>query len=115
MSNPEHDLQKACVSWFRLKYPKHKISLFAIPNAAKRSARGGKWMKDEGLLSGVSDLFLAVPTIEYHGLFIEMKIKPNKPTHEQLQFIEAMNNRKYKAVVCYSFDEFVETIECYLK
>lgn len=57
-ANDEHRIQCACVKWFRLKYPKLKDILFAVPNAARRSARNGAYMKDEGMLPGVADLIL---------------------------------------------------------
>lgn len=51
-ANDEHRIQCACVKWFRLEYPKLKDMLFAVPNAARRSARNGAYMKDEGMLPG---------------------------------------------------------------
>ena len=114
-SNLEHELQKNAISYFRLVYPKYSINLFAIPNAGKRSPRGGKWMKDEGLTAGVSDLFLALPVGRFHGMFIEMKIHPNKPTDSQIKFQEAMRKRGYEAVICYSIDEFMTVVHNYIE
>lgn len=113
-SNPEHELQKAAITWFNLQYPQYHLCLFAIPNAGKRSPRGGKWMKEEGLTAGVSDLFLAIPVKGYCGLFIEMKIRPNKPTDSQIEFQEAMRRRGYHTAFCYSIEEFITVVNYYL-
>lgn len=114
MKNPEHILQKNAINFFRTKYPKYSINLFAIPNGGKRSAASGRWLKDEGMTAGVSDLFLALPVGGYHGMFIEMKIHPNKPTPSQIEFQQAMQKRGYHAVVCYDIDQFIIEIEEYL-
>ena len=76
----EHLEQQAVVEWYRWQYPKLQNYLFAIPNGAalcdisgkKRNARL-KYLFDEGFRSGVSDLFLALPAAQYHGLWLEMK------------------------------------------
>ena len=54
----EHNIQASCVKWFRNQYPQLRNILFAVPNAARRSARNGAYMKEEGMLSGVADLIL---------------------------------------------------------
>ena len=113
MNHPEHELQKACVQWFKLQYPMHRDSIFAIPNGGKRTPQGGRYMKDEGLLAGVSDLFIAVPYNGWHGFFIEMKTPKNYPTIDQLQFQTNMNKRGYNTAVCYSVNAFMDEIERY--
>lgn len=39
-------------------------------------------------------------------MFIEAKVKPNKPTPEQVKFIEDMKAQGAVAGVCYSVDDF---------
>ena len=46
--NDEHRIQSACVRWFRLKYPKLKNVLFAVPNGGRRDAITGARLKEEG-------------------------------------------------------------------
>ena len=77
LANDEHKIQCACVKWFRLEYPKLKNMLFAIPNAARRSARNGAYMKDEGMLPGVADLILLKSNRLYGALCVEMKSREN--------------------------------------
>ncbi|MDC7140113.1 VRR-NUC domain-containing protein [Bacteroides finegoldii] len=113
-TNDEHKMQCACVKWFRLEYPKLKDMLFAVPNAARRSARNGEYMKDEGMLPGVADLILLKSNRFYGALCVEMK-KPGKyqrPVQKEWQKeCEAAGN---KYVVCRSLDEFMKVITDYL-
>lgn len=39
-------------------------------------------------------------------IFLETKIKPRKPTQDQVNFINEMNKRGITAFVCYTLDEF---------
>lgn len=115
----EHELQKACMTWFRLQYPHLKRLLFAIPNGGWRGAEEAKRFKAEGVVAGVSDLFLAVPIWVcvdecVSGLFIELKVKPNKPTQEQLDFMKDAENVGYKTAVIYCVDDFITLIKEYL-
>jgi len=113
-TNDEHKMQCACVKWFRLEYPKLKDMLFAVPNAARRSARNGEYMKDEGMLPGVADLILLKSNRFYGALCVEMK-KPDKyqrPVQKEWQKeCEAAGN---KYVVCRSLDEFMKVVTDYL-
>ena len=86
MQQNEHYEQSAVIQWFRLAYP--KLIIFAIPNAAKRSPQLANYMKAEGMLAGVADLFLMKPSKTHHGLFIEMKSKTGKLTDQQKYFLE---------------------------
>lgn len=69
--NEEHKIQCSCVRYFRLKYPHLRNMLFAVPNAARRSARNGAYMKDEGMLPGVADLILLKSNRFYGALCVE--------------------------------------------
>lgn len=88
--------------------------MFAIPNAAKRSKVVAAWMKAEGLTAGVFDVFLPWPANGYHGLFIEMKRHPNKPTSSQVEFGTAMSRRGYQSIICYTSTDAISAIVHYL-
>lgn len=119
MNHYEHNLQVACVNWFRMQYPKYAKLLFAIPNGGKRHLKTAKAMKAEGAQKGVPDLMLAVPEASdcplYFGLFIEMKSATGRLSPEQKAYLVALETQGYKTAVCKSFDEFKQTIEEYLK
>lgn len=110
----EHQIQASCIRWFSLQYPQLKNILFAIPNAARRSARNGAYMKEEGMLAGVSDLILLKSNRFYSALCIEME-RPGeyqKPIQKEWQkAVESVGN---KYVVCRSLEEFIKVVNDYL-
>ena len=80
-------------------------------------------MKAEGLRAGIPDLFLAKQLADgsgepdewtIGGLFIEMKVKPNKPSPEQNRIIQYLDLQGYRVAVCYSADEAIKAIKDYL-
>lgn len=109
----EHDIQVACVTWFRLKYPKFLI--WAIPNGGERNKIVAKKLKDEGVLSGVPDLHIPVAMKGYHGLYIEMKAGKNEPSKNQISIMVKLANEGYKCAVCWSLEEFMNVVNEYLK
>lgn len=113
MKTNEHQLQVACVHYFRVKYKKKLI--FSIPNAGKRSVRAGVYYKAEGLVAGVPDLFVPEPNETYAGLFIEMKTesKSSKPTPAQEAMMQKLRARGYSVHICRNLDEFISTCENY--
>lgn len=109
----ESKLQQACIRWFKLQYPKETI--FAIPNGGKRNALEAKIMKGEGVLAGVSDLFVMKPSKNYCGLFIEMKTGKNKLSVNQKEFLKKAQDQGYKTAVCYSLEDFMQEVNNYMK
>ena len=69
--------------------------------------------KATGMKRGVPDLFIYEPNKHYYGLAIELKVGYNKPTKEQLFWIEQLNKKGYKAVVCNGIDETLKQIQDY--
>lgn len=113
-AEPEHDLQVACVKWFRAKY--NNIKIWTNANGGKRDIKTASKMKAEGLLPGVPDLTIATARKGFHGFYIEMKNgKKNNPTEDQKEMIKYLRSQGYKAEVVRSFDEFVNVVTEYLK
>jgi hypothetical protein len=50
----------------------------------------------------------------YAGLFIELKIKPNKPTDEQLFAMSELRKNGWNGDVCYDFDSAKLLIDSYI-
>lgn len=114
MKEQEHNLQVACVRWFRLQYPHHII--FAIPNGGQRNVVVAAKMKAEGVLAGVPDLFIPHPTKIYHGLFIEMKNgKHGRLSESQRQMLELLKRQGFACVVARDFDDFRDKVDRYFK
>ena len=62
---------------------------------------------------GVPDILIFEPNKEYNGLMIELKVGKNKPSIHQKAWIQNLNNRGYKAIVCYTFEEFQDELKEY--
>lgn len=124
--SPEHDMQKACVEWFRYKFPKYLI--FSIPNGGYRGSQSRmvsknlseaaavvRRLKDEGMVNGIPDLCVAVARCGYHGLWIEMKNgKSGRLSPEQKDKIEYLEREGYCVIVCRSTTQFMNDVESYM-
>ena len=112
--HPEHQLQTACFQWFNLQYPEFRGLLFAVPNGGGRSRIEAALLKAEGVVAGVADMLLLVPSKGYAGLCIEFKAA-TKAAHQS----EAQKNWErlinkygaYKYTVVRTFEEF-RTLMC---
>lgn len=112
----EHNLQTACVNWFRYQYPTFSKMLIAVPNGGRRDAITGAMLKAEGVLAGVADLILLIPNRRYHSLLIELKTKSgtqSKAQKEWQQEVERLGYSKY--ILVRSIEEFINDINDYLK
>ena len=113
-SDNEHRIQCACVKLFRYLYP--NLLIYAIPNGGQRNAIVAAKLKAEGVLAGVPDLHIPVPSGEYHSLYVEMKNgKKGVLSDKQKEVIECLRSQGHKVVVCRSVDEFEKEIKEYFK
>lgn len=87
--------------------------LFHIPNGGSRNKIEARNLKYQGVKAGVPDLFYPLPSGKYHGLFIELKFGKNRPTEQQKEWINYLNDVGYLAVVCYSAVEAFDLLEKY--
>lgn len=121
MRHLEENLQAACVKWFRIQYPQYNGLLFHVPNGGRRNLKEATRLKAEGVVAGVADLILLVPRIEegcksmWHALCIEMKKKGGYQSPEQKDWQKKVEGHGYKYAVCRSLDEFIDTVEAYLR
>ena len=101
----------ALVRWANAK----NIPLVHIPNEGKRSYTAAAMLRKTGLRKGFPDYFLPHVTSQYAGLFVELKRTRNsKASIEQLQWIDELNTRGYRATIAKGFDEAKQIIEEYL-
>ena len=114
MSNEEHNIQVACVRWFSYQYPELQGLLFAVPNGGRRDAVTGAKLKAEGVIAGVSDLILLVPSCNHGALMIEMKTGKGRQSEEQKRWQTIVERMGYRYVVCRSLDDFIKEIKNYL-
>lgn len=110
----EHHIQCDCVNWFRWNFPHLSLLLFAVPNGGARSKATAGRLKAEGVVAGVSDLLLLLPSHGYHGLCIEMKTPSGRQSDSQRRWQSVVVSSGYKYVVCRSLMEFMDTIYDYI-
>ena len=113
----EHNEQCALFDWaekLEYKYPELGL-MFAIPNGGHRHKSVAARLKDEGVRAGVPDIFLPAAHCNWHGLFIELKYGRNKPTRLQQNWLDALTEAGYLAVVCWGWEEAAALIESYLE
>ena len=113
----EHDLQVSVFDWVE----RHKASLpelanyFAIPNGGKRPIGTAVKMKKEGQQKGVPDTFLAIPTLYYHGLFIEHKWGSGQLSEPQKTWKSKLENYGYLYIVSRSPEESQDILTSYIR
>jgi len=117
----EDDAQQSLFTILSTLYPAIRKLTFAIPNGGRRNLREAARLKHQGVTKGIPDIFLAFPSGQYHGLFIELKrplIKGlPKPaiTLEQKEMIDTLRFQGYCVKVCYGTEEALDTILQYWK
>ena len=115
--NSEHKEQVALFELAALHESKHpELELMhAVPNGGHRHIAVARKLQAEGVKAGVPDIELPVAREQHTGLHIEMKIKPNKPTPQQLWWTGRLTEQGRLCIVCYSAQEAWEAIKNYLK
>lgn len=98
----------------RGKYPELEL-MHHIPNGGKRNEIEAARFKREGVLAGVSDIFLPVARGKFHGLYIEMKARKGKVSDRQKWWIEEVSKQGYLAEVCYGWEMAKDVIVKYLE
>lgn len=107
----ESSEQISFVNWFRIKYP--ELIIFAIPNGGNRNLLEAKRLKDEGTLSGVSDLCCLLPNGK--TLFIEFKKqKGGVVSKNQKEFFKNLDRLGFDYFVAYGFKDGIEKIKNYI-
>lgn len=112
----ESTLQRACVAWFRAKYPDHELMLFAVPNGGGRRAKEAAIMKDEGVTAGVSDLLLLESRGGWGCLCLEAKRnkKGSVQSKAQKAWQEAAERAGNLYEVFRTFEEFKTIVDYYM-
>lgn len=113
----ESEEQQALFQWAKLQECAHPelALLHHVPNGGYRSPKTATVLKAEGVKAGVPDVCLPVARGGYFGLYIEMKIKGNKPSNAQLWWIDKLQKEGYLVWVCYGFEAAKEKILGYLE
>jgi hypothetical protein len=112
----EYDHQKMIFKWAdaaRIKYP--CLAYMHCSLNGVRMARGqAVKAKMSGMKAGVPDIFLPFKTKDYSGLFIELKVGRNKPTEDQVKFLNYLTTQNFYCTVIYGAKDAVKCIESYI-
>lgn len=130
MVQREGQLQIACVQWFRLQYPEFSTLFFHPKNEAESYGKKIAINAAAGVVPGVPDLILALPSIRYeesigdlsphkafyHALGIELKYgHSNQQSARQKEFQAFWEAAGYKYVLCRSLEEVKQQVDDYMR
>lgn len=116
-NNPEAQAQAAYFQILALnekRVPRLKWIHASMNGASASSKAAAAQRKAQGQKSGVSDICIPIPRNGYHGAWIELKIKPNKVSPAQTEFLEAMAKEGYYATTAWSLSQLIHETEYYL-
>lgn len=136
-NNEEARHQKALIAWCKImsKQRPELGMLFAIPNGSYLVSGNiqGRHLKEQGVLSGVPDLFLPIPTHRpqkvknntgteevtvnvpgYCGCFVELKSKGGRLSEAQREVISHLLTRGYEVIIAKSWTEARDALLHYL-
>lgn len=114
----EHERQVAFFQWwpsFAATRKIHECLCFAVPNGGHRHPAVAGKLKAEGVRSGVCDVLLLVPASGFHGLLLEFKTEKGRPKEAQEDFLLAVRQMNYNALIVRSTEEAIRAVQAYLK
>ncbi|SEJ57549.1 VRR-NUC domain-containing protein [Pseudomonas linyingensis] len=113
----EGNEQAALFNWMRLRHPLAWRLAYHVPNGGHRHKAVAAKLKAQGVKAGVPDITLALPRGGHHGLYIEFKATPPHDAEvavSQKEWIGALVEQGYKAVICRGMKEAMAVIDDYL-
>lgn len=115
MKRSEDTEQIKVINWAKAaerKYPELHW-LHHIPNGGKRNKKEAEKLKAMGVKAGIPDLHLPYARGCYKSLYIEMKFDHNKPTQEQISFMQEMQTEGHYCCICYTAEAAIEILSRY--
>lgn len=112
----ESELQIQCVRWFAYEYPHLRMLLYHPKNEGTANGRvQGAIAKAEGVVAGVADLILQLPSANgVSCLAIEMKTPSGRQSTQQKLFEKYITAADGKYVIVRSFDDFKSVVMKYV-
>ncbi len=92
--NPESKVCIALWEWFQLQYPKYanRYLRFEVKQSSKIQQA---ILKAEGNKAGTSDIFIAIPSDDFCGLWLEVKADKGRMSDNQIDFQDEMEPDYY--------------------
>ena len=110
---PESAFQISAANYLRLKGLEGKFH--HSPNEGLMKPQYGEKRKAMGVSSGYPDIMIHVANKEFNGFAIELKVANNKPSPQQIEWLEHLKSQGWKTIVSWSFDEVMHEVDEYLK
>lgn len=109
---PKEDYEQIVfVTWLLNKG--YKVS--ASANGGSRNLYEAVKLKRMGVSAGYPDVFVPLPTLSFHGFFVEMKRqKGGRVSAEQKEWINYLREQGYYAEIAYGADQAKEMFNFYL-
>ena len=109
----EERLQSEVVKYISLQYPKAKYCASLGGQYQPYQSQRSKAIST-GYSKGFPDLFIYEARNGYHGLALEIKTLKGRATIEQKEWIEALNERGFKAEVVKGLPAILDLIDSYM-
>lgn len=110
-ASPEHEIQVRVVSLLKKMSPQPLFS--STVGGVKVAIHTARRMKEAGYSRGIPDLLIFEPRGEYVGLAMELKAPKGKASAEQVWWIEKLQARGWKALICRGYEECENAIKEY--
>jgi hypothetical protein len=112
----ERQMQTAVVQYIDKCHPQVGSLCFHVPlELLRREEHTAGMFHALGARAGVADIVMLVPRGAYHGLLIELKVPPRRPTDSQVTFLESARAQGYAACWSDSINTVLKLIDVYLK
>ncbi len=111
MKRPEKALQKMCMYYIRVQYPKAWEMTFHPKNEGSKNW-DAEFMANS---AGVPDIIIDYPSAKLHGFRAEIKDNGVKPRENQIEWQHNYLSLGYYAVIVDSFEEFKQAIDSYMR
>lgn len=107
----EHEIQYQFVRLIEEANP--DILLCATVGGARMSMAEAKKIKRQGYRKGIPDLMIFEPSDGFYGLFIEIKKEGGRPSPHQKKWIDDLQDRGYRAVICKGLNHCIKEFNQY--
>lgn len=103
------------IKWCHAHDDKRLRLIYSHTNGARMARGVANKLKASGAKAGIPDLFLPIPSGEYHGLYIELKrVKGSSTSLIQKKWLGLLLNQGYQAIVCFGAEDAQAVITNYL-
>ena len=112
----ERGMQATIIQYIDKAYPQIGPLCFHVPlELLRREHHTAGMFHALGARAGVADIMMLIPRGAYHGLLVELKVPPRRPTDTQVKFLELARAQGYAACWSDSINTVLRLIDVYLR